>query len=157
MTAPRLIVLLVLAVLPLSMGQVAERTAGEDEFPALQLLPPGSVVEGISLPRYEEHRVTAFLSLRPRWRRYNLCAADGSKIRLPHQVDALPHPARGSAPPPIHRARYKRHLQQRLPLRTRQGTGLHHLPTQRRHQREISNATCLRLPCAVYPPAFEFF
>ena len=62
MTAPRLIALLVLAVLPLSMGQVAERTAGEDEFPALQLLPPGSVVEGISLPRYEEHRVTALIT-----------------------------------------------------------------------------------------------
>lgn len=29
------------------------------EFPGLQLLPPGSVVEGISLPRYENHRVTS--------------------------------------------------------------------------------------------------
>lgn len=29
------------------------------DFPGLQLLPPGSVVEGISLPRYANHRVTS--------------------------------------------------------------------------------------------------
>ena len=62
MTATRPILLLILATLPLSEGKVAERTAGEDEFPALQLLPPGSVVEGISLPRYEQHRVTALIT-----------------------------------------------------------------------------------------------
>ncbi len=53
--------LLILFLLSPSWAQVAERTAGEGEFPALQLLPPGSVVHGISLPRYEDHRVTAML------------------------------------------------------------------------------------------------
>ncbi len=43
-------------------GQVAENEAvGKGDFPALQFLPPGSVVEGISLPRYEGHRVSALL------------------------------------------------------------------------------------------------
>ena len=42
-------------------AQVADRTAGKDEFPALQLLPPGSKVQGISLPRYQNHRVTAHI------------------------------------------------------------------------------------------------
>lgn len=43
-------------------GAVAERTSGPGEFPALQLLPPGSIVRGISLPRYERHRVTSLLT-----------------------------------------------------------------------------------------------
>ena len=34
---------------------------GQGEFPGLQLLPPGSVVEDITLPRYENHRVSALL------------------------------------------------------------------------------------------------
>lgn len=33
----------------------------EDEFPDIQVLPPGSVVTGLSLPRYENHKVTAFM------------------------------------------------------------------------------------------------
>ena len=33
----------------------------EDEFPGLQLLPPGSKVKGISVPRYDRHRVCALL------------------------------------------------------------------------------------------------
>ena len=33
----------------------------EDEFPGVQVLPPGSVVTGLSLPRYENHKVTAFM------------------------------------------------------------------------------------------------
>ena len=33
----------------------------EDEFPGIQVLPPGSVVTGLSLPRYENHKVTAFM------------------------------------------------------------------------------------------------
>lgn len=33
----------------------------EDEFPGLQLLPPGSKVKGISIPRYDKHRVCALL------------------------------------------------------------------------------------------------
>ena len=55
-----LLLLLMLAA-PLLPGQVADRTASKDEFPALQLLPPGSKVQGISLPRYENHRVTAHI------------------------------------------------------------------------------------------------
>ena len=52
--------MLALALPPL-MGQAPDRTAGKDEFPALQLLPPGSEVRGISLPRYENHRVSALI------------------------------------------------------------------------------------------------
>lgn len=33
----------------------------EDEFPGLQVLPPGSKVKGLSLPRYEGNKVTALL------------------------------------------------------------------------------------------------
>ena len=51
--------LLVLAASQLP-GQV-DRTAGQGEFPALQLLPPGSEVKGISLPRYQDHRVSAHI------------------------------------------------------------------------------------------------
>lgn len=43
-------------------GQMATETVGEGEFPGLQLLPPGSVLRGISLPRYEEHRVAALFT-----------------------------------------------------------------------------------------------
>ena len=56
-----LIILLLLLAAPLLPGQMADRTAGKDEFPALQLLPPGSKVHGISLPRYQDHRVTAHI------------------------------------------------------------------------------------------------
>ena len=42
-------------------GQQPAAAAANDEFPALQFLPAGSVVEGISIPRYENHRVTALL------------------------------------------------------------------------------------------------
>lgn len=49
-------------LLPLqSHGQRQADAVVEDEFPALQFLPVGSVVEGISIPRYENHRVTALL------------------------------------------------------------------------------------------------
>ena len=51
--------LLVLAASQLP-GQV-DRTAGQGEFPGLQLLPAGSEVKGISLPRYREHRVSAHI------------------------------------------------------------------------------------------------
>lgn len=34
---------------------------GQKEFPGLQLLPEGSVVKGIVLPRYEGHRVSALM------------------------------------------------------------------------------------------------
>lgn len=52
-------------LLPLqSPGQQQADAVVEDEFPALQFLPVGSVVEGISIPRYENHRVTALLVAR---------------------------------------------------------------------------------------------
>lgn len=59
--SPRaLLPLLLMLAAPLLPGQV-DRTSGQGEFPALQLLPPGSEVKGISLPRYQEHRVTAHI------------------------------------------------------------------------------------------------
>lgn len=54
--------LLSLLLLPLHCwGQQRTDAVVEDEFPALQFLPAGSVVEGISIPRYEDHRVSALL------------------------------------------------------------------------------------------------
>ncbi len=57
--------LALLAALPLlaapARGQLGADTVGKGEFPGLQLLPPGSVIKGISLPRYENHRVTSLL------------------------------------------------------------------------------------------------
>ncbi|MGN0868053.1 MAG: hypothetical protein ACI4O9_00825 [Akkermansia sp.] len=50
--------------LPLWAASDATQSAdavGAGEFPALQLLPPGSEIEGISLPRYENHRISALL------------------------------------------------------------------------------------------------
>ncbi|MGN0829329.1 MAG: hypothetical protein ACI4PZ_06400 [Akkermansia sp.] len=50
--------------LPLWAASDATQSAdavGVGEFPALQLLPPGSEIEGISLPRYENHRISALL------------------------------------------------------------------------------------------------
>lgn len=55
------LLLALLLAAPQLPAQVADRTAGKDEFPALQLLPPGSKIMGISLPRYQEHRVTAHI------------------------------------------------------------------------------------------------
>jgi lipopolysaccharide export system protein LptC len=57
------LILLALLLLPLqSWGQkAAADTTAEDEFPALQFLPPGTEVQGISIPRYENHRVSALL------------------------------------------------------------------------------------------------
>lgn len=55
------LILLPLLSLP-GLGQ--EQQAATDaaaEFPALQFLPEGSVIEGISIPRYEGHRVSALL------------------------------------------------------------------------------------------------
>lgn len=46
---------------PTSWGKVAADDVAGNEFPGLQLLPPGSKIKGISLPRYEKHRVTALL------------------------------------------------------------------------------------------------
>lgn len=51
-----------LAALAPAWGQVPTDSVGQGDFPALQLLPPGSVIKGISLPRYEKHRVSALLT-----------------------------------------------------------------------------------------------
>ena len=50
-----------LLLFPEARGQQPADVTTNDEFPALQFLPAGSVVEGISIPRYEDHRVTALL------------------------------------------------------------------------------------------------
>lgn len=47
---------------PLVQGRMGAETVGRGEFPGLQFLPPGSVLKGISLPRYEGHRVTALFT-----------------------------------------------------------------------------------------------
>ncbi len=49
------------ALVPAAAGQVPQDAVAKHEFPGLQLLPPGSKVKGISLPRYENHRVSALL------------------------------------------------------------------------------------------------
>ncbi len=55
-----LIPALALALLaPLAHAQIAADTVGKGEFPALQLLPPGSIVKDISLPRYVGPRVAS--------------------------------------------------------------------------------------------------
>lgn len=48
------------SVLPLA-AQDPTDAVGKGEFPGLQLLPPGSEIKGITLPRYEQHRVTSLL------------------------------------------------------------------------------------------------
>lgn len=58
----RILTFLILPLLSLqSYGQQRTDATPEAEFPALQFLPVGSVVEGISIPRYENHRVSALL------------------------------------------------------------------------------------------------
>lgn len=57
----RAIALLLLLTAPLLPAQLAERTTAKGSFPALQLLPPGSKIRGISLPRYREHRVISHI------------------------------------------------------------------------------------------------
>lgn len=56
-----LLSLLLLPAAPPLSGQMPEHTAGKDEFPALQLLPLGSKILGLSLPRYQGHRVVAHI------------------------------------------------------------------------------------------------
>ena len=46
---------------PSVWGQAPKDDVAGNEFPGLQFLPPGSKVKGISLPRYEKHRVAALL------------------------------------------------------------------------------------------------
>lgn len=61
----RIATLCVAALLvPAAWGQAAADSVSESEFPGLQLLPPGSKVKGISLPRYENHRVSALIIAR---------------------------------------------------------------------------------------------
>lgn len=78
---------LLLALCPLGIaplyGQMAAEGVGKGEFPGLQLLPPGSVLRGISLPRYEEHRVTAlFTAERMEVKSRNLVLLKGVHVQL---------------------------------------------------------------------------
>lgn len=57
-------------------GAGSADAVGKGEFPGLQLLPPGSVVEDITLPRYEDHRVTALLQAK------RLCILSRQEIEL---------------------------------------------------------------------------
>ncbi len=49
------------ALAPTVVGQVPQDDISQHEFPGLQLLPAGSKVSGISMTRYEQHRVSALL------------------------------------------------------------------------------------------------
>lgn len=49
------------ALSPMLGAQSPNINRAEDEFPGLQVLPPGSKVKGLSLPRYEGNRVSALL------------------------------------------------------------------------------------------------
>lgn len=49
------------ALCSLAGAQDPKEPVVSGEFPGLQLLPPGSEIKGISLPRYEKHRVTTLL------------------------------------------------------------------------------------------------
>lgn len=74
--------LFLLLLLPLAVaargadGAGSADAVGAGEFPGLQLLPPGSEVENISLPRYENHRVTALLQAA------KLCIIDRRTVEL---------------------------------------------------------------------------
>lgn len=64
-------------------GQMSVDDVGPGDFPGLQLLPPGSVIKGVSLPRYENHRVSALITAR------ELEVATRSIIRLTDILAAL--------------------------------------------------------------------
>ncbi len=55
----RLTILSLALLSPIAHAQLGADTVGKGEFPALQLLPPGSIVKDISLPRYEGPRVAS--------------------------------------------------------------------------------------------------
>lgn len=55
-----LLLVALVALLP-ARAQVVDNPARRGEFPMLSMLPPGSVVDGISMPRYENRRVTAHI------------------------------------------------------------------------------------------------
>ena len=57
----RFFTVLALALLSLAVGQSVSNPAHKGEFPGLNLLPVGSVVNNISLPRYEGHRVSSLI------------------------------------------------------------------------------------------------
>lgn len=58
----RALTLSALLLLPLpGLGQQRTDAVADAEFPALQFMPVGTVVEGISIPRYDNHRVSAML------------------------------------------------------------------------------------------------
>ena len=70
----RPLLVLILALLPLALGQGGANPANSSQFPGLNLLPTGSVIRNISLPRYEGHRVSSLL------------LADSLQIVSPHLV-----------------------------------------------------------------------
>ncbi len=87
-TAPALALLASLSLLTApAWGQVRADSVGEGEFPGLQLLPPGSVIKGISLPRYENHRVTSLM------RAAELRIVSRSELRLTGLVAELYAPS----------------------------------------------------------------
>ncbi len=61
--APQILVavLSLLGMGGLLWAQFSPKKAAEGEFPAIATLPPGTVIEGIKLPRYEGARVTALI------------------------------------------------------------------------------------------------
>ncbi len=87
-TAPALALFATLSLLCApARGQVRADAVGEGEFPGLQLLPPGSVVKGISLPSYEKHRVTSLMQAA------ELCIVTRSELRLTGLVAELYAPS----------------------------------------------------------------
>lgn len=44
-----------------AQAQLPSDAVGPGEFPGLQLLPVGSVIKGITVPRYEAHKVSALM------------------------------------------------------------------------------------------------
>ena len=47
----------------IAQAQLPSDAVGPGEFPGLQLLPAGSVISGITIPRYEGHKVTAYMQV----------------------------------------------------------------------------------------------
>lgn len=61
MRRPQTLLSLLLLLSLHCQGQQPADAVAAAEFPALQFMPVGTVVEGISIPRYENHRVSALL------------------------------------------------------------------------------------------------
>ena len=57
----RILTTIFILALSLASGQGVRNPARKGEFPGLNLLPAGSVIQNISLPRFEGHRVASHL------------------------------------------------------------------------------------------------